>query len=174
MHRPRWCVLFVLLFLSLLFTSSALAATPSFSGTYTLDEGASDDVLAAFEPALQEMNIVKRTAARQVLRRRVQPERHIRIAHTSATITIQDGSRPALEVPEDGREVDITTVEGNAAKISARVAEAVLRVNMNEEKGRYRARYSLSPDGRRLTVRVNLDYQQLPKPVSYKLVYTRQ
>ena len=71
---PRWRVFLISLFLGLGLSVNALAASPSFSGTYQLDLEASDDIAAALEPALSELNIFKRAIGQKMLNRRLLPD----------------------------------------------------------------------------------------------------
>ncbi|MFU8807320.1 MAG: hypothetical protein ACNA8W_26155 [Bradymonadaceae bacterium] len=168
-----------LLFFTLLVVGMALPAlafseTPSFSGTYELDKEAGDDMLEAFEPALLEMGLVKRTLARQYMRRNVKPDEQLRIEQKETTVSIQSGDRPPIIAPLSGEETKYTKFDGSVARVRTRIIDDVLELRAVEPAGGYTTRYSLSPDGRRLTMRVNLSYEQLPKPVSYMLVYVRK
>jgi hypothetical protein len=145
-----------------------------FSGAFTLDEAASDDVMAAFEPAIRDMNAVVRPVARRRIRRDARPSPTLRIDQDAHTITLRPADQRVLTAPLSGDPVQITTKAGNPASVTIRLIDGTLHVRRTEEAGSYQARYQLSPDGQRLTIAVELDYDQLPKTVRYNLVYNRQ
>lgn len=173
--KATFLVLFMNIATALGFSATALAGAPSFSGTYVLDSMASDDVFQAMEPVISQMNVVKRIAARHILKSRVVPElRMIRIDQSASGITVLEEGRPYMSVPGDGREVDHRTERGKMVKLSGLLGDSVFQAKMVGEKGIYQAHSSLSPDADRIDVHVKLDLKEHAKPVTFKLVYTRQ
>ncbi|RAL25389.1 hypothetical protein DL240_04040 [Lujinxingia litoralis] len=153
--------------------ATAQAQTPPCSGTYTLDEAASDDFLAAFEPALQEMNAIKRAIARKMLKRGEGPDRRLTLRQQEGQITLQGGDRPAVTLPLNGERVAHTGENGEEVHFRARMRDEVLHVEMETEHGPIRSQYRCR-EGGRLDVRTRLEMEQLPRPVSYRMVYRAQ
>lgn len=146
----------------------------SFSGTYALDGEASDDVAEAFEPAVQEMNVVMRTLARRYLRRgAAEPEESLSIAHADGVITMRSGNRSAVSSPVSGEPVPHETSRGDVIEVSTRLDGDALRVRLASEEGDYVVVYRLEADGQRLVGETTVDLDRLPKTVRYRLVYVR-
>lgn len=172
----RWPVFVTAFFASVLAMSAPVfASSPSFTGTYVLDQVESDDLFEVMAPVLDQMNVVKRMAARHILRSRVMPDlKLIRIDQSPTAITILDGNRPSISVPGNGREIDHRTERGKMVKLSGQVDDRVFQAKMVGEKGIYQAHSNLSPDAERLHVFVNLALKDYSKPVIFKLVYARR
>jgi hypothetical protein len=159
--------------LGLLVPSAAFADVTPFVGTYALDEAASDDMAEAFEPAIREMSMVVRPLARRRVRD-IRPDASTRFEHSAEGLIVQSGERTPVTLPPNGDPVERTTGEGDTVRLSVRVEGDVLRLRMEGERGRSTSEYRLSPDGETLTVVTTLDFDRLPRPVRYRLVYRRR
>ena len=147
------------------------AAGESFSGTYRLDEGASDNIQEAFEPALSEMGRVRRTFARQALRR-ASHEETLQIRIEGTEISMQAGQRPRLELPIDGTEREVVGENGGRARGSARLVNDRLEVRVKGERGTSTTIYRL--EGNRLIGTITFENEELSKPVTFRVVYRRE
>ncbi|RDV39642.1 hypothetical protein DV096_03505 [Bradymonadaceae bacterium TMQ3] len=165
--------LFALALLATGMASTASAQTPDFSGSYVLDEAASDDFFDAFEPALEEMNPIKRALARRYLKKTDGPDTRLRLEQSAETVTVQGEDRPAVAIPLSGERVSREGDDGKTVHFSAGLRGEVLRVTMLTEGGPFRTDYRMLDDGR-MEIRVRVENEQLPLPVTYRLVYRAQ
>lgn len=172
--KPSMILLAPLVVFALLGTSShVMVERQPFSGTYVLDKEASDDVVEAFEPVLQELNFVTRRIARSRLQEDAQPDKNLRIHQSETEVTIQSGDSPAMTTPLSGEMVDRETEQGGKVKVRTRIVGPVLEQHIVFGAGSQTNRYRLSSDGQRLTNTVRLVVDRLPRPVTYRLVYNR-
>jgi len=173
MHALRTLLttsLFAVFLITLSAPSSASAQAPNFSGDYTLDEGASDDFLAAFEPALEEMNPIKRALARRYLKKSEGPDTRLRIEQNGESVTLQGENRPAVTLPLSGERTSHQNDKGETVYLRARFRGAVLHVDMETDGGPFTTEYRMTPGGV-LESRVRVVNEHLPMPVTYRLVY---
>jgi hypothetical protein len=147
------------------------ADNPTFTGTYTLDVAASDDIGESFEPAIREMNFMVRSVARSRVRQSIRAEERIVIRHENGHVLTQVDDRPALEAPV-GRTVERQRDRGPLV-VNTVVRDGALIQRMESDEGVRTNEYRLSDDGRRLTVDVTFTSGRLPIPVQYRLMYNR-
>lgn len=145
----------------------------SLTGTYVFVDDESDDVMEAFEPAIQQMSRLKRGFARRVLREEMQPDSRIKIDVDDNTVTIHSGDNPPLKAPADGTTIEHENEDGDIIDITATVDDTTMTVHSELADGYHQTTYRLQPDGWKLDVDIELDVEDLPKPVSYSLVYER-
>ena len=142
----------------------------SFTGTYVLDEEASDDIEEAFEPVIQQMSGIKRPFARRAVRRRGGPDQQLRIVQFSDQVIIEAREDSVVEVPLNGEAVERENGSGDIEEVSARLEDGVLSTRTVRDEGEYTTRYRLRSDGR-LEVSLRIAFDQLPGPVDLNLVY---
>ncbi|TXD37952.1 hypothetical protein FRC96_07870 [Lujinxingia vulgaris] len=164
---------FALALLATSFASTASAQTPDFSGSYVLDEAASDDFLAAFEPALEEMNAIKRALARRYLKKSDGPDTRMSIEQSDETFTVQGEDRTPVAIPLSGERISREGEDGKTVHFTAGRRGEVVRVTMFTEGGPFRTDYRMLDDGR-MEIRVRVENEHLPLPVTYRLVYRAQ
>lgn len=163
----------LILFLIVTLPGTAMAESPpSYSGTYELDEEASDDLMEAFEPAVKEMSRFKRPFARRTIRRESGPEAKLRIQKNDEMLIIE--AHEDFRVPLNGEPVDHEDNDGDIVQMSAWIDDGVLMVRTEMDDGEYTTEYRLSPDGKQLSALTRIDVEQLPKRVDYLIVYIRQ
>ncbi len=160
--------------LLLLWAVPAMGDEPGLTGVWTYDEEASDDVVAAFEPALEEMGRVRRAVARRVLRREVEPEETTRIDIDDETVTVGSGDDPPLVAPVDGETVDHENDDGDDFRLRVDLDASTLTVWVTGDDTDFRSRYRLGDDGTRLDVEIRVDADELSQAVRYDLVYQRR
>ena len=173
--ETRWPLFLAILTISLAFSATSFATAPSFSGTYHLDHGASDDLSAVMEPAFDELNIIKRIAGRRLLKSRVLPSlNHIEVEQGPASLTIDDGTRLPIEIPSSGEEVDHRTERGKWVKLRGELVDNVFQAKITGADGVYHLRSRLCPRQERLEVDVTLEHRDISTPIRFNLVYQRQ
>lgn len=163
------------LFLALAFALPATAAAdgPDLTGTYSYDGDSSDNMVEAFEPAINEMSRLRRGFARRRVANQPDPPAQIRIQQSDDEIVIRSGDNPTLTAPLDGRTVDYVNADGETEKVSARIDGNAVRIHRDFEDGEYLVRYSLANDGQRLVIATEIDMDALPLKVDYRRIYNR-
>jgi hypothetical protein len=165
----------VLLVLTARGPAAAHAQPAGLRGTFVLDRAASADVNAAIDRAVAPLNVVVRQIARPRLRRTNQPYGRVVLDWSPAEVSITTDARAPIRTapagtpvrwrrPEDGEWLNVSTVWQGATLRQTFAAEDGQRVND----------YTLSPDGRTLTLNVTVTSPRLPRPLTYRLVYGRQ
>ena len=145
----------------------------SLEGTFTYNASASDNINAAIDAAVRDMNFALRPIARGRLRKTNAPYQRLQISHTAQQVTVTtDGRRPIVS-PANGTPVDWTREDGEKLKVSTEWENGTLEQTFKAEDGQRVNAYSVSPDGRTMTMRVTITSPRLKKPLTYKLVYNR-
>ena len=181
MRLSRTPILLCVLALSAVLPMTASAQQNSdFRGTWLFNRAASDDINAAINRAVAPMNVIVRQIARPRLR-------STNTAYPRITFALENGlrvemqGRPALSTPADGspvlwqRETGRTCpqVRGDCVRVTSEWKNGQLEQAFQAEDGRRVNLYSLSADGRTLTMNVTITSERLERPLTYKLVYNR-
>lgn len=152
--------------------SSAQAGT-SLNGTFTYDASASDNINSAIDAAVRGMNFALRPIARGRLRKTNSPYQRIQISHNPQQVSVVTDGRTAIVSPATGTPVDWTREDGEKLKVSTEWENGTLEQTFKAEDGQRVNAYSVSPDGRTMTMQVTVTSPRLKKPLTYKLVYRR-
>jgi hypothetical protein len=150
------------------------AQPAAMQGSYALDARASDDVNRVIEDVVKEMNFIRKPLARKRLRATTRPSESLRIAFTSADVTITTDGNSSVRTPMDGTPVEWTREDGEKFLVTTTHDGRTITRIFRAGDGQRSNAYSLSPDRSTLTMSIVLTSPQLPEPVAYKLVYKRQ
>jgi hypothetical protein len=145
----------------------------SLNGTFTYDAAASDNINAAIDAAVRDMNFALRPIARGRLRKTNQPYRRIQISHTPQQVSVVTDGRAAIVSPANGTPVDWTREDGEKLKVSTEWENGTLEQTFKAEDGQRVNAYTISPDGRTLTMNVTITSPRLKKALNYKMVYRK-
>ena len=171
-QRTRTLIL-ALAALALPLGAAAGAQESTMRGTYTLDRAHSDDVNRAIESAVARMSFVTRPIARGRLRRTNQPYQRLEINYTQAQVSVKTDNRRPMEAPANGQPVKWTREDGEVFDLSAEWQNGRLVQTFRAEDGSRTNSFTISPDGRTLTLHVTVRSPRLSSPVEYNLVYNR-
>ena len=165
----------VLLCSTIFFGSSALVPTPkpSLDGTYTLDQGNSDNINDVIENAVGKMNFLKRLVARGRLKKLNPVYHQVAITASSNEISVTVDNQPTLRTPATGTPVAWNSPDGGKANASMQLSGGHLVQTFTSADGRRVNDYTLSPDGRTLTMQVTETSSRLSQPIRYKQIYLR-
>ncbi|HWS72679.1 MAG TPA: hypothetical protein VN605_11220 [Thermoanaerobaculia bacterium] len=163
----------VALLLLTLIAPVTFAADEPLAGHYRLDAKASDNVGAAIESQTASMNFITRPIARGRLKKTNPAYETIGIAFPTNNISVALDQRKPIVFPASGTAVKWTREDGEKFDLSGHVTNGVLTQTFVAEDGRRTNTYTLSPDGKMMTLNVKVESPRLPKPVTYKLVYHR-
>lgn len=152
---------------------SAAQGAASLNGTFTYDAAASENINAAIDAAVRDMNFAMRPVARGRLRKTNQPYQRVQISHNPQQVSVVTDGRAAIVSPANGSPIDWTREDGEKLKVSTEWENGVLEQTFKAEDGQRVNAYSVSPDGRTMTMQVTVTSPRLKKPLTYKLVYNR-
>jgi hypothetical protein len=155
--------------------SSTLAAAQesSLDGTYILDETDSDNINEVIETAVERLDFVRRDIARGRLEK-LNPAYH-KVAITSSPneISVTVDNQPPLRTPAKGTPVAWAGPDGGKVNASMQLAGRRLAQTFTSADGRRVNDYTLSPDGRTLTMQVTETSPRLSQTIMYKQIYRR-
>src|SRR4029077_8412434 len=165
----------VLLCSAIFLGSSALAATQDsgLDGTYVLDETDSDNMNQVIEHAVGKLNFLTRDIARGRLKKLNPTYRQVAITSSSDEISVTGDTQPPLRTPAKGAPVAWVGPDGRKVTASMQLAGRRLAQTFTSADGRRVNDYTLSPDGRTLTMQVTETSPQLSQTITYKQVYRR-
>jgi hypothetical protein len=166
----------LVLLCSAMFLGSSTLTTAQKSGldgTYILDEADSDNVSEAIEHAIGKLNFVTRDIARERLKK-LNPAYH-EVAITSSTneISVTVDNQPPLRASAKGAPVAWVGPDGRKVNVSMQLAARRLEQTFTSADGHRVNDYTLSPDGRTLTMQVRETSHRLPQSITYKQIYRR-
>ena len=155
--------------------SSTLAAAQQsgLDGTYILDETDSDNLNEVIEDAVGKLNFVTRDIARGRLRKLNPAYHQVTITSSPNEISVTVDNQPPLMTPPKGTPVAWVGPDGGKVKASMQLAGRRLAQTFTSADGRRVNDYTLSPDGRTLTMQVTEISPRLSQTITYKQVYRR-
>ena len=159
----------LVLLCSTIFLGSSRLATAQKSGldgTYILDETDSDSINEVIENAVDKLNFLTRAIARGRLKKLNPAYHQVAITASPNEISVAVDNQPPLRTPAKG--APVAWVGPDGGRVNARMQLAFTSVN-----GRRVNDYTLSPDGRTLTMQVTETSPRLSQTIAYKQVYRR-
>jgi hypothetical protein len=156
--------------------SSTLAAAQQsgLDGTYILDETDSDNMNAVIEDAVGKLNFLTRDIARGRLKKLNPAYRQVAITFSPNEISVTVDNHPPLRTPAKGAPVAWVGPDGGKVNASMQLAgRRRLEQTFTSADGRRVNDYTLSPDGRTLTMQVTETSPRLSQTITYKQVYRR-
>jgi hypothetical protein len=165
----------VLLCSAIFLDSSTLVAAPEpgLDGTYILDQTDSDNINEVIETAVGKLNFVTRDIARGRLEKLNPAYRKLVITSSPNEITVTVDDQPPLRTPAKGAPVAWAGPNGRKVNASMQLAGRRLAQTFTSADGRRVNDYTLSPDGRTLTMQVTETSPRLSQTITYKQVYRR-
>ena len=154
-------------------STPVVAPKSDLDGTYTLDEADSDNIAEAIENAVRKSNFLTRLIARDRLKKLNPAYRKVSIASSATEIIVSVDDQPPLRSPVKGTTVAWTGPDGGKVNVSMQLVGGRLLQTFNSADGRRVNEYTLSPDGRMLTMQVTETSPRLSQAVKYKQVYRR-
>ena len=156
-------------------SSSTLAAAQesSLDGTYILDETDSANMNEVIEDAVGKLNFVTRDIARGRLEKLNPAYRKVAITSSPNEISVTVDNQPPLRTPANGAPVSWLGPDGGKVHASMQLADRRLAQTFTSADGRRVNDYTLSPDGRTLTMKVTETSPRLSQTITYKQVYRR-
>ena len=154
--------------------SSTLTAQKSgLDGTYILDETDSDNMNEVIEHAVGKLNFLTRDIARERLKKLNPAYREVAITSSPNEISVVVDNQLPLRAPAQGAPVGWVGPDGGKVNVSMQLAGRRLAQTFTSADGRRVNDYTLSPDGRTLTMLVKETSPRLSQSIKYKQVYRR-
>jgi hypothetical protein len=165
----------VLLCSAIFLGSSRLAATQKsgLDGTYILDQTDSDNINKVIENSVERLNFLRRDIARGRLEKLNPAYRQVVITSSPNEISVTVDNQPPLRTPAKGAPVAWVGPDGGQVNASMQLAGGRLEQTFTAADGRRVNDYTVSPDGRRLTMQVTETSPRLSQTITYKQVYRR-
>jgi hypothetical protein len=154
-------------------TTLAPAQKSGLDGTYILDKTDSDNMNEVIEHAVGKLNFLTQDIARERLKK-LNPEYHeVAITSSPNEISVTVDNQPPLRAPAKGAPVAWVGPDGGKVNVSMQLAGRRLAQTFTSADGRRVNDYTLSPDGRTLTMEVRETSPRLSQGLTYKQVYRR-
>jgi hypothetical protein len=171
--HARTLLLTALLLVASASAPAARAQSGAFEGSFSYVAAGSDDINAAIDRAVAGLNFAFRPIARSRLRRTNTPYATVVIERQGASLAISlDGGAPIVS-PAAGTPVRWRRADGEVLQVSTAWENGRLRQSFIAEDGRRDNVYTISEDGRRLTMEVTITSPRLDAPLRYRLNYAR-
>src|SRR5262245_23247062 len=165
----------ILLCSAIFLPSNTLAAAQKsgLDGTYILDETDSDNINEVIEDAVGKLNFLTRDIARGRLKKLNPAYRQVAITSSPSEISVTVDNRPPLRTPANGAPGTWIGPDGRKVNASMELAGRRLEQTFKSADGRRVNDYTLSPDGRTLTMQVTETSPRLSQTITYKQAYRR-
>jgi hypothetical protein len=166
--RPFAALLFLLTL-----CPAAAAQETALRGTFVINRQASDDVNRAIDAAVARMSFVTKPTMRGRLRKTNQAYGRVAIGYDQRTVSITFDQRRPMESPANSTPVKWTREDGDKFDLSTEWEGENLEQTLKGEQETRTNTFTVSADGRTLTLGVVVSSPRLPKPLTYRLVYNR-
>jgi len=150
---------------------SLAAQEPSLSGTWT--QVRADDIAAAIDRTVADMNFITRPIARHKLTNLNPAYSKVMIAISDREVLVKFDERVPIHMPPDGKPAPWTREDGDKFMVAAHVSKDQLVQTFKNDEGERTNVFKLSPDGRSLTLSATIRSPKLPKPLTYALSFGR-
>lgn len=181
MRRQRTRFLPLLVLLAALLPSAVTAQAATLRGSWNINRQQSDNLENAINRAVARMNLVVRQIARPRLRSTNTAYPNIVMSYDQNSVRVEMAGRPTVSSPANGQPVlwqrqtggTCREMKGDCVRVSAEWEGGNLKHTFQAEDGRRVNVYSVSADGKTMTMNVTVTSPRLPQPLTYKLVYNR-
>ena len=160
-----------LLALPVLATLSLAAEESALSGTWV--QARADDVVAAVNTTVAEMNFIKRPIARAKLVRLNPVYEKVVVAISDKETLVKFDDRDVIPMPPGGRPGPWTREDGDKFMVAAQVSKDQMIQTFKNDEGERTNIFKLSPDGKTLTMSATVKSPQLPRPLTYSISFSR-
>jgi hypothetical protein len=151
----------------------AASQESGLGGTYALDRQRSGDINAAIERTVRRMSFIARPIARSRLRRTNAYHQRMSIDLSAGRVSMRFDDGQVIDSPLSGEVIRWRRDDGEVLDLSTRWQGARLVQSFTADDGGRVNTYTLSEDGRTLTMHVVVSSPRLPAPLEYDLVYSR-
>ena len=150
---------------------SLAAQEPSLSGTWTQTKA--DDIAAAINTTVADMNFIKRPIARGRLTKLNPAYKKVMIAISDKEVVVKLDERAPIHMPPGGKAAPWTREDGEKFMVAAQVSKDQLIQTFKNDEGERTNVFRMSPDGRSLVLTATVKSPKLPKPLTYSIQFGR-
>ncbi len=150
---------------------SLSAQEPTLSGAW--NQVKADDIAAAINTTVADMNFIKRPIARHKLTNLNPAYKKVMIAISDREVLVKFDEREPIHMPAGGTAAPWTREDGDKFMVAAQVSKDQLIQTFKNDEGERTNVFKLSPDGRSLTMSATIKSPQLPKPLTYSISFGR-
>lgn len=150
---------------------SLAAQEPSLSGTWT--QMKSDDIAAAINVTVADMNFIKRPIARGRLAKLNPAYKKVMIAISDQEVLVKFDEREPIHMLPGGKSAPWTREDGDKFQVAAQLSKNQMLQTFKNEDGERTNVFRMTPDGRYLTLTAVVVSPQLPKHLTYTITFTR-
>lgn len=144
-----------------------------YSGIWRLDPAKSSDIPKAIDAALAKENFAIRAMARGRLEKANKVPKFVYIGQTGDKTTVSFDEKTGPTAPSDGRTIVWTRPDGRQYQLRIALESGVLVQSYKAEHGTRVNRFTLSPDGRILSMDVTVSSPRLESSIVYRLVFRK-
>jgi hypothetical protein len=160
------------LFLAPVLAVLPLAAQgPALAGTW--NQTKADDIDAAINATVADMNFIKRPIARHKLTNLNPAYKKVMVAISDQEVLVKFDERAPIHMPPGGTPAPWTREDGDKFMVAAQVGKDQLIQTFRNDEGERTNVFKLSPDGKSLTLSATIKSPQLPKPLTYTITFGR-
>jgi hypothetical protein len=160
------------LFLVPVLAGLALTAQESpLAGTW--NQVRADDLAAAIQATVADMNFIKRPIARSRLTKLNPGYKKVVIAISDKEVLVKFDERDAIHMPASGQATPWTREDGDKFMVAAQVSRDQLIQTFRNDEGERTNLFKLSPDGKSLVMTATVKSPQLPKALTYAISFGR-
>jgi hypothetical protein len=150
---------------------SLAAQESSLSGTW--NQTKSDDIAAAINFTVADMNFIKRPIARHKLTNLNPSYQKLMIAISDKEVLVKFDEREPIHMPPAGASAPWTREDGDKFMVAAQVSKDQLIQTFKNNEGERTNIFKLSSDGQSLIMTATVKSPQLPKPLTYAITFGR-
>ena len=150
---------------------SLSAQEPSLSGTWT--QVRADDIAAAINSTVADMNFIKRPIARGRLTKVNPAYKKVAINISDKEVLVKFDEREPIHMLPGGKSSPWTREDGDKFQVAAQVSRDQLIQTFKNDEGERTNIFKLSPDGKTLVMSATIKSPQLSKPLTYSITFGR-
>ncbi|MDP1831621.1 MAG: hypothetical protein Q8K67_06155 [Geothrix sp.] len=150
---------------------SLAAQEPSLAGAWTQTKA--DDIAAAIDATVADMNFIKRPIARGRLAKVNPAYKKVAITLSDKEVLVKFDEREPIHMPAGGASAPWTREDGDKFQVAAQVGKDQLIQTFKNDEGERTNIFKLSPDGKSLTMNATIKSPKLPKPLTYTITFGR-
>lgn len=150
---------------------SLAAQESSLSGTWTQTKA--DDIAAAINTTVADMNFIKRPIARGRLAKVNPAYKKVAISISDKEVLVKFDEREPIHMLPAGKPSPWTREDGDKFQVAAQVSKDQLIQTFKNDEGERTNVFKLSPDGKSLTMNATIKSPKLPKALTYSISFGR-
>jgi len=150
---------------------SLAAQDASLSGNW--HQTHTDNIAAAIDATVKDMNFIKRPIARGRLAKVNPSYQKLMIAISDKEVLVKFDDRAPIHMLPNGQPSPWTREDGDKFMVAAQVGKDQMIQTFKNDEGERTNVYKLSPDGKSLTLSATVKSPKLPKALTYSISFGR-